>query len=70
MFLFGFFFFGRLCIQMDEATPLFVFRSAIKNAARSVPSLMVHSAAMAHAAIPHVWYELGLSTAQNVHLYS
>lgn len=55
---------------MDEAPPLFVFRSAIKSAARSVPSLMVHNAAMAHAAIPHVWYELGLSTAQNVHLYS
>lgn len=55
---------------VDEAPPLFVFRSAIRNAARSVLSLMVHTAAMARAAIPHVWYELGFFTAQNMNLYS
>lgn len=38
----------------------FIFRSATRNAARSVPSPMGHTAVMAPAAITHVWYELGL----------
>lgn len=45
-----------LVVQTSEA--LFVFRSAIRNAARSVPSPMGHTAVMAHAAIAHVWYKL------------
>lgn len=47
-------------VQIDEALSLFIFRSATRNAARSVPSPMGHTAVMAHAAITHVWYEFGL----------
>lgn len=45
----------RLLIQRAE-DPLFVYRSAIRNAARSVPSPIVHSAAPAPAATPRVLY--------------
>lgn len=71
--LFCFCFFSFRCclgVQIDEAPPLFVFRSAIRNAARSAPSPMAHNAAMARAAIPHVWYEFGLFTAQMANLSS
>lgn len=43
-----------LLIQLADAPPLFVSRSAIKNAVRSAPSPIVHSAAAAPAATPHV----------------
>lgn len=69
-----FYFIKSICcclrVQIDEAHPLFLFRSAIRNAARSVPSPMAHSAAMARAAMPHVWYEFGLFTAQMAVPYS
>lgn len=50
----------RPFVQVGEALSLFIFRSATRNAARSVPSPMGRTAATAHAAITHVWYEFGL----------
>lgn len=53
-----FFIIGRsgccLLIQLADAHPLFVSRSAIRNAVRSAPSPIVHSAAVAPAATPRV----------------
>lgn len=43
-----------LLIQLADAHPLFVSRSAIRNAVRSAPSPIVHSAAVAPAATPRV----------------
>lgn len=46
----------RRLAPMNEALPLLIFRSAIRNAARSVLLPMGRTAAMAHAAIAHAWY--------------
>lgn len=55
-------------LLLTEAHPVFVYRSAIRNAVRSAPLPTVHSAAVAPAATAHVSYVFWLLGTANYFL--
>lgn len=57
-----------LLLLLTEAHPVFVYRSAIRNAVRSAPLPTVHSAAVAPAATPRVSYVFCLLDTPNYSL--